>query len=730
MTASDDPEANGDDTGAADDAGRLGGALLDTDAVGPASVGFAVAVAALFVWTRGYIYPEVFRDGNVVLTGNDPYAYRYYVDQLVRASSGPLDLGALVDLPTGEPLFLAALWWVASLAGGGRAATGAVLAWYPVVAALATGGLVYVLGARVLGDRRVGVVAAVVLALVPGFAFRTSVGFADHHAFDYVWATATLTVLAWLVPRETSERVDASTVRWAVLLGGCIAAQTLAWEGSPLLLVPVAGYLAVAVPLDVLEDRSPLRANAPILLGTAVAAAVTLGAHVALGWQSVAVAVVPGVLLAGGVVLLAAGEVVHRRSLSVRALLGAELAGPLVGLVVLSAVVPEAVVELLGGVGFLLFSSNVAEKEPVFTAGNAVGLEFLGATVLLGVPLLAWALRRAALGDRQWLALSAFGWWYLFLTALQIRFAAHLAPVLSVFAAVAVVWWLARYDLTALPAPVARPVGDGWRDAPAADGGTEATDDGGWFDRGALTVRSGVAALVVAALVVGTGGFFLSGEVEGGIVDDRTYETATWMGTYADERGLAYPDSYVFSRWGVNRVYNYFTSGVAGSYTRSQRTYTRFVYNDSAESERWYERLREDTGFVVVEPLERRPGTIQQHLYVTYGSRWSQQGHDAVSHYRAVYASGGTTTKVFTLVPGATIAASAPANTTVEASTTVDIPGDTFQYRQRTTAGTDGAYRLVVPYPGTYELTVGNDTRTVRVPESAVSEGSRVSVGG
>ena len=728
MNEGDDPAADADESGAADAAGRLDGSVLDTDAIGPASVGLAVAVVALFVWTRGYIYPEIFREGNVVLTANDPYAYRYYVDQLVSASSGPLDLGTLVDLPTGEPLFLAALWWVASLAGGGRAATGTVLAWYPVVAALATGGLVYVLGARVLGDRRVGVVAAVVLALVPGFAFRTSLGFADHHAFDYVWATATLTTLAWVVTREASERIDASDVQWAALLGVCIAGQTLAWEGSPLLLAPVAGYLAVAVPLDVVEGRSPLRANAPVVLGTAVAAAVTLGAHVALGWQSVAVAVVPGVLLAGGVVLLAVGEFVHRRSLSVRALLGAELAGPLVGLVVLSAVVPEAVVELLGGVGFLLFSSNVAEKEPVFTAGNAVGLEFLGATVLLGVPLLAWALRRAALGDRQWLALSAFGWWYLFLTALQIRFAAHLAPVLSVFAAVAVVWWLARYDLTALPAPVARPLGEGWRD-PAADGGAT-SERGAWFDRDGVTVRSGVAAVVVVALVVGTGGFFLPGEVEGGVVDDQTYETATWMGSYADEQGLTYPDSYVFSRWGVNRVYNYFTSGVAGNYTRSQRTYTWFVYNDSSASERWYERLRDDTGFVVVEPLERRPGTIQQHLYVTYGSRWSQQGHDAVSHYRAVYAAGGATTKVFTLVPGATIAATAPANTTVEAKTSVEIPGDSFQYRQRTTAGTDGAYRLVVPYPGSYDLTVGNETRTVQVPESAVTDGTRMAVGG
>ncbi|WP_436911209.1 STT3 domain-containing protein [Halosimplex marinum] len=690
------------------------------------AVGVALAVAALFVWTRAYIYRDVFRGGDVVLTANDPYFYRYQVDRLLSGSGGPLDLGALVDLPTGEPLFLAALWWVAGLAGGGQTATGAVLAWYPVVAGLATAAVVYLLGARVMDDRRVGLVAAVLLALVPTFAFRTSLGFADHHAFDYVWGAATLTVLAWVVTVDADEAFESAGLRGAGLLGVAVAGQTLAWEGSPLLFVPVAGYLAAAVPLDVVEERSPLRANGPVLAGIAAAAVLTLGAHVALGWQSVAAAVVPGVLLAGGLALAGVGEFVRRGSLSVRALVGTELAGPVVGLAVLWALVPEAVGRLLGGVGFLLFRSNVAEKEPVFTPGNAFGLEFFGVVVLLGLPVMVWALRRAALGDRQWLALSGYAWWLLFLTALQIRFAAHFAPVLAVFAAVAFVWLLARYDLAALPAPVRRPVGTDWRTATGADGGVEPAG----FDRAALTLRSvAVPALVVLAVVAG-GVAYLPGDVESGVVEEETYETATWMGGYADEQGLEYPDSYVFSRWGVNRVYNYFTSGVAENYSLARDSYRPFVYDDAAASARWYERLHEDTGFVVVEQLPRRDGTIQKHLYVTYGSRWAERGYDAVSHYRAVYASPAATTKVFTLVPGATVAGTAPANATVEARTTVEIPGTSFPYRQGATVGADGTYRLVVPYPGTYDLTVGNESRTVRVPESAVVDGSRVTVGG
>ncbi|MFB6139695.1 MAG: STT3 domain-containing protein [Halosimplex sp.] len=689
------------------------------------AVGAALAVVALVVWTRAYIYPDVFHGGDVVLTANDPYAYRFYLERTLAASNGPLDLGALADLPTGEPLFLASLWLAASLLGGGQVAASEVLAWYPVAAALAVCGLVYVLGARVLGDRRVGLAAALSLALVPGFAFRTSLGFGDHHAFDYLWLTATVTVFAWLVTLE--DPLGRRARRGAGLLGVCLAGQTLAWEGSPLLLLPVAGYLAVVVPLDVRADRPPLRANAPVLLGSGIAAALALGAHVALGWQDLSVAVVPALLCVGGVGLAAVGELVRRRDLSARALVATEVGGPALGLVVAGVVVPGLARQLLGGVAFLLFRSNVAEKEPSFALDQALGLELLGGALVLGLPVLAWGAWWASRGDRRWLVVSGYGAWLCFLAALQLRFAGHFAPLLALCSGVAVVWLLARYDLTAAPASVrrARRAAGSGDETDRADGDADDGRGERWrIDRDALTVRSGLAVVLVVALVVGASGLYLPGEVEGGLVDDETYHTAVWMDDYATERDWEYPENYVFSRWGVNRVYNYFVNGVSQNYSRAQRNYTSFVYNGSSAA--WYERLRNDTGFVVIEPLPRRPGTIQQHLYVTYGSRWNESGYDAVAHYRAVYTSRSGRKKVFTLVPGATISGTAPVNTTVEARTTVEIPNESVLYRQQTTVGSDGDYRLVVPYPGEYEMTVGNETRDVSVPEAAVRNGERI----
>ncbi|MFC7197223.1 hypothetical protein ACFQL4_25590 [Halosimplex aquaticum] len=57
----------------------------------------------------------------------------------------------------------------------------------------------------------------------------------------------------------------------------------------------------------------------------------------------------PTLLLVGGVGLATAGEIVRDRELGVETLLGLEVGGPLVGLLVLFLVVPGTVTRLLGG---------------------------------------------------------------------------------------------------------------------------------------------------------------------------------------------------------------------------------------------------------------------------------------------------------------------------------------------------------------------------------------------
>ena len=100
--------------------------------------------------------------------------------------------------------------------------------------------------------------------------------------------------------------------------------------------------------------------------------------------------------------------------------------------------------------------------------------------------------------------------------------------------------------------------------------------------------------------------------------------------------------------------------------------------------------------------------------------------------------------KVFEKVDGATITGSAPDGTNVTASLNVTTDyGRTFTYTQTATA-VNGTYSMIVPYPSekmqgpgytygftmdpAYNVTVGNTTQTVFVPETAVMNGGTVQV--
>ncbi|QGN07398.1 hypothetical protein Hrd1104_08820 [Halorhabdus sp. CBA1104] len=150
----------------------------------------------------GLAYGSVFRNGDVVLAGNDPYGYLYWVEELLRTSSA-FDFGAFSELPTRgytrDTLTVVVLWWASALVGGAPDVAGRILAWYPPLVGVGSAFLVYLLSVRLTADRRIGIAAVLLLAITPAHAFRTMLGFADHHAFDYLWLSLTaygLVVLA------------------------------------------------------------------------------------------------------------------------------------------------------------------------------------------------------------------------------------------------------------------------------------------------------------------------------------------------------------------------------------------------------------------------------------------------------------------------------------------------------------------------------------------------------
>jgi len=661
----------------------------------------AVAAALLaVVLARAYVYGAVFRGGDVVLSANDPYYYRYWVEQALSESNGAFDVSALGTISgavqTGEPLLVATLWFFSSLFGGDATAAGWVLAWYPVIAGVVTAFLVYLLAMRVTDDRRIALAATVLLAVTPAHAMRTSLGFADHHAFDYVWLMVTAHALVRLDADADGRLRDPGRWAWAVVLGVGIAGQTLAWDAGPLLVIPVGGYLALRVLHDVENGTRPLRAHFPLLAGLGGGALVVYLGHAVVGWHSTVVAFAPMLLWFGAVSVLAAGDLAVRFDASSRSLAAVEAVGVVAGLLAAQTLLPEYWGELMNGLDLLTSSRDIAETQSLLS-GDAFGwLLLFGFVLLLAFPYLVWGSVRAYRGEHTWLALTVYCWYFFVLAALQVRFAGQLAMFAALFAGVGFVHLAERVDLTSPPAPFESGP-DIWTDVHVPDRQTV-----GYV----LVLFALVASLSIVQVPIKTGQVTTDG-------DD--YHAAAWMSAYADDQGWEYPENYVFSPWGQNRMYNYFVNGESESYGYAQRHYASFLESKNLTS--WYKQLSGRTGFILTKNgVDLNQGTIYNYLHDHYGGRDAML--DSIGRFRAVYETADSSYKVFSPVNGALVAGRTSPNTTGVVRADIELSTSSFVYERQVRSAQNGWYMLRVPYPVNYDL-LGNDSVTVSRSDTA-----------
>jgi len=682
----------------------------------------AFALVAIVVVRSAFVHGTVFRDG-IVLPGNDPYRYRYWLHELATGSLDPFTIDGLRNLPgrvpTDDVLLVAVLWWIAAIFGNTPGVVDVVLAWYPVVTAAATGVLAYLAAVRLTDDPRIGIAAALFLAVTPIHATYTALGFADHHAFDYLL----LAVMMLSLVASTDRRPDGegwrgahtrSAWRWAAVLGIAIAAQNAAWRGGPILILGVGAYASVRVLADVRAGSSPAVGAAPAVAALALAASLTAVLHYGLGWLQPYRLVAPAALLCGVLAVVGAGELARRLELSAR-----QTAVGVVGATGIATAALWLTVPVVGDAAsrFLAYlgrtgGSNITETASLFAIDSGIifgALFYLGFHALFAVPAMAWGLWVGYRDDRpEWLAASAVGWYLLALAAVQVRFAGELAVPLVVFAGVGFVAFLSKVDLV-------RPVDAFGGEGVVANGG----EDGGGDPAIGIPSPGKAAYLGLAVLLlVGYGPVATAGYVDDVAVHDDGFETASWIGEYAEERGLADEDRYVFSDWGKNRFYNYHAGADYQSYSYAQTNYDSFL--GSSETDRWYERLAADgrAGFVVTEPLDQElsAGTNYATLHERYGS--AGDGAPGAEHFRTVYVSDEDRA-VHEAVPGARLTGSGPADETLTVAADVEIEGETVTYEREVETNRYGDWGVTVPYADEYSV----DGETRSVSELEVTEG-------
>ncbi len=690
-----------------DDAATTDVTVPSVDVTLPAAdtraVGMLGGALAFVVVLRAFVLGSVFRDGDVVLSGNDPYFYLYWVEQSFAT-------GETAQLPSGitkgEPLLVATLTRLTGLFGGADAA-GAVLAVYPVLSAVLTGALLYWLTLKLTADRRVALAAVIILAAMPGHALRTALGFADHHAFDYVWLTLTAAALVALA--GVADRDDlAAPKTWlaALTLGIGVGAQTLAWDAGPLMIVPVGAAVAAKVLVHVRSGRSPLVANVPLLAGLVLGALLTLYGHVALDWHTEVVAAAPILLLGGAVAVVAVGELAFRLDRQAEELATAETVVALAGAAIVWTAFPEFRAQLLQGLDRIFRSDDIVETQALFSGDTLGFLLLFGFFLFLALPALVWGTRRA-IDDARWVVACSYGWYFFALSLFQVRFTGQLGIFTALFAGVAFVWIAARVDLTDPPAFV------------------ESSPDRAFarWTPGRPDVSTVVAVLLLFALLGGLGVIQSAIKVQQVTTEDADYETAAWLADYADEHGWeSRGESYVFSEWGKNRLYNYFVNGNSRTYVYAQSNYGSFM--TQTDPDEAAAMIGDRVRFIVTQDRDIDREMMHTRLHDNLGSR---NGNVAgLGRFRVLYVTPNSQRKAFLYVPGATVRGTAAPNTTVDVAADVKVPGASFTYERRTSTNETGAYSVTVAHPGTYTVTTANGTQTVTVPESAVMNGTTV----
>lgn len=675
----------------------------------------AGALGVVVVFRVVFAYGAVFRGDHVVLSANDAYFYRYLVELLLAEANG-VDLTLLAALPkkavAGEPLMVSTMYLLAALLGGTATAAGTVLAWYPVVSALLTGLVVYLLAVRLTKDRRIGLASVLVLATMPAHAFRTSLGYADHHVFSYSWLAVTALALVVLAQRDDTGSRD--PVSWA-LGGGVglgIAGQILSWENGMVLLVPVVLYVMLVPVLDLRAGRSPLRSSAPLVGGLAVGAVVVQAVHTVLGWHTGFVAATPVLVFGGAIGVLLCAEGIRRAALTPRILLGIELVGGVSGLFLLQSVAPTIWSEIQFKLDRFVSSRNIVETNALIT-GDLTWLYYLGLAIFLAAPVVLWASRQARAGSRAWLAATLYTVWTTVLALFQIRFTGHLSIFLSVFAGFGFVWLAHWVGLLSPPAPF----------------DSETATDGSELELPAPRQLATILALFLALTSVSIVQVPIL--TEKATIDEGAYETAVSISEYAAAQNIPTSDRFAVSRWGKNRMFNYFISGEAAGFGIAKYQFRRLA--TWSDGDRWYRKTKslskyrvasqDGAVFLVTEPARSKPGSLLRRLHMDFGSETDE--HDALSNYQAISASSQAY-RVFRLVPGATVRGTAPANTTTTLSKQVEIPGATFTYTQTVQPNATGMYTATVPYPGTYTLW----NQTVSVSQRNVTAGDDIHLNG
>ncbi|RSD35137.1 MAG: dolichyl-diphosphooligosaccharide--protein glycosyltransferase [Methanohalophilus sp.] len=232
----------------------------------------------LALYIRTVPAESVFISENFVrLGGNDPWYHLRNVESILHNFPSMLWFDAYTQYPHGTdqvfaPLFdmvLATLIWIIGFGDPSTELTQTICAYYPSF----LGSLVviptYFVGKWAFNDRRIGLLAAFLIALAPGqFLSRAIIGFNDHHIAEALLSTVVAMFLIAGLRRSESSDFTLSHLRengfsqirpilpYFLLTGFFLGAYTLAWKGALFFSFIIGVYITAQHIIDHMHGRS------------------------------------------------------------------------------------------------------------------------------------------------------------------------------------------------------------------------------------------------------------------------------------------------------------------------------------------------------------------------------------------------------------------------------------------------------------------------------------------
>jgi len=804
-----------------------------------------LAIFLIAMYIRTMPAESVFISENFVrFGGNDPWYHLRNVESILHNFPSMLWFDAYTQYPNGTsqvfaPLFdlvLASIIWIIGMGNPSTELTHTICAYYPALLGAVIVIPAYFVAKWVFDDRRIGLLAAFLIAIAPGqFLSRSLIGFNDHHVAEALLSTVVAMFLIFALKSSEEHDLSLSSLKekglaqikpilpYFLLAGFFLGAYTLAWKGALFFSFIIGVYITAQHIIDHMHGRSTEYLAIGGMAIFAVALVMVLLAPEIGNTKSRQIFGLTAGLVAFPLLSVISYYMKEKQlnryyyPLSVAALFG--------GGILLARLVSDSAYSLVTSVFSYFMRTGggltIAEASPLLMRGGQFTLQPLWYNFALAGILSFFALAILAYiaiyrhNNREQTFLIVWSVMIIWAMLQQNRFAYYYsvnAAILSAYLGIKVL------DFA------------GWKDirSPFAEATSSISD---WLKQ-IKPVHA--VALVLVVLVLAYPSYDLSTQQNQGTGGPNGYwiEATQWMKYNTPDPGLDYYESYeqppegelypypdeaygVMSWWDYghwlevigHRIPNAnpFQQGIGGRrnsmdeenrpgastfftapseaeatavleavHPDPDKAGARYVVSDvematgkfyamaawTLDTDNYYVQAQTAQGTQTV-PGERYFNTMEARLHIFDGDGLEQYrmvhetpaANTAEAGYKQVYnvLFGGNVevvntgyVKIFEYVDGATITGQAPDGEKVTITNTIrTTTGRTFEYSQSTTV-TDGTYEFVVPYStegpmsgqtqfdtaptGSYKVSFGDTTESVRVSESAVLNGGEIEV--